>query len=451
MRKLFGSLRRLKRDDRGAMAVLLALSLVPLTFAAIGAVDLTNGLNARSRLQDALDAATLAAARSDAADDAGVAAVGTAELVRDYGPAATGGGANGVSATFQLQLDGTKVVANADQTVPTMLYRFISGGRDLHIGAHSEVVRSSANVEVSLVLDITGSMGQPSTKIESLKAAATELVNLVVQDRQTPFYSKAAIIPYSNSVNAGQYADYVRGDCSGACATLTYKNPAGETRQANITTCVTERIGDYTDASPLGKPVGKKYGTPDSPCVGATVTPLTTDKSTLRTKIANLSVGGSTAGQIGLAWGWYAVSPNFAGALPIESRPGPYSTKKTPPAQKIIKAVVLMTDGEFNTAYYSGVVSNEEVSGNLGGSWKINHAADNGTPFEQAAKLCDNIKKEDVYLYTVGFQLVEPAAQKLMKDCATNAESAYLPNSGTDLKAAFHAIAADINALRISK
>ena len=73
----------------------------------------------------------------------------------------------------------------------------------------TNVVRASNNLEVAMVLDITGSM---SGDIDSLKAAANSLVDLVVQDVQTPYYSKLAIVPYSNAVNVGtDYIDTVRG------------------------------------------------------------------------------------------------------------------------------------------------------------------------------------------------------------------------------------------------
>ena len=73
----------------------------------------------------------------------------------------------------------------------------------------SEVTRPGNNLEVALVLDNTGSMaGSPMT---SLQSAANQLIDLVVSDTQTPYYSKVAIVPYSNSVNAGAYANSVRG------------------------------------------------------------------------------------------------------------------------------------------------------------------------------------------------------------------------------------------------
>src|ERR1700741_3772890 len=68
--------RRLRADERGNIAMLTALAIVPLTIASMGAVDLTHGMGARVALQDALDAAALAAGRSGATDNATLQATG---------------------------------------------------------------------------------------------------------------------------------------------------------------------------------------------------------------------------------------------------------------------------------------------------------------------------------------------------------------------------------------
>ena len=84
----------------------------------------------------------------------------------------------------------------------------------LPVGAHSEVDRSSRNIEVALVLDTTGSMA--GQKIIDLRAAAKDLVDIVVQDIQTPWYSKVAVVPYSMAVNVDTYANSARGSIIGS-------------------------------------------------------------------------------------------------------------------------------------------------------------------------------------------------------------------------------------------
>ena len=59
-------LRRIIRNERGAIAVWFALSLLVLAPLVVGAMNFYLLANQRSRLQDAADAAALYAARSDA-------------------------------------------------------------------------------------------------------------------------------------------------------------------------------------------------------------------------------------------------------------------------------------------------------------------------------------------------------------------------------------------------
>src|SRR3546814_5547134 len=86
----------------------------------------------------------------------------------------------------------------------------VLGTDSTDVAATAEATLSSRDVEVSLVLDVTGSM-LIDDRIVDLRAAANELVDIVVQDFQVPFYSKIALVPYSAAVNVGDYAEDVRG------------------------------------------------------------------------------------------------------------------------------------------------------------------------------------------------------------------------------------------------
>ena len=61
------------------------------------------------------------------------------------------------------------------------------------VTVNTEVTRAGNNLEVALVLDNSTSMAGAS--LASLKTAATQLVDLVVSDTQSPYYSKVSIIP----------------------------------------------------------------------------------------------------------------------------------------------------------------------------------------------------------------------------------------------------------------
>jgi Flp pilus assembly protein TadG len=438
--------RAFRRDNSAAAAIQFALMALPLSVAVFGMVDVSRASAAKGHLQDALDAAALAAARSPAITDEGLQAVGEGVLMVDL----TGSRATLMSSSFKL-VDNT-VVASATAGMPPIIAGLWLDG-DMEIGAKTEVVRASKNVEVALALDITGSMS--GSKIADLRTAAKDLVDMVIQSQQTPYYSKVALVPYSMGVNVSSYAASVRGTpTSGTCTTpgcnrFTFTTAAGGTSTRTISSCVSERTGAqaYTDAAPSTAFVGRNYAGGNNPCPSASISPLSSDETALKAKIDTLQASGSTAGQIGLAWGWYMVSPNFGYLWPSDdNRPAAYG------GDDLLKVVVLMTDGEFNTTYCNGVISRDATSGSGSSSDKINCNATNGNAFVQAEALCDAMKAQGVVIYTVGFALSgNAAAENIMEECATDADHVFLPDSGADLKVAFRAIGQDINALRLSR
>jgi hypothetical protein len=141
------------------------------------------------------------------------------------------------------------------------------------------------------------------------------------------------------------------------------------------------------------------------------------------------------------------ISPNFGYLWPA-SQPAPYAD------ETVIKVVILMTDGDFNTIYYNGVIAKDSTGGTGSGSAtdKINHNSTNGNPYTQATALCNAMKTAGVIVYTVGFDIAAtPAAVSIMQTCATSPAHAYLPENGTELKQAFRAIAMRVSVLRLSK
>ncbi len=614
--------RRLAGDVRGNVAMLFGLSLPVLILMTFGGVDIHRMSTVRVNLQDALDAATLAAARSPYTQNADLQRVGLAALkanLQAY-PHVT------------LQEDKTHFVLSGDEVVVAdakVLVKTLVANIFLPpygqmmddympVGSHSEVDRSSRNIEVALVLDVTGSMA--GQRITDLKKAAKELVDIIVQPVQTPYYSKLALVPYSMGVNVGSNAGVLRGPATGStgvtgavmnltgtarsitgatkgnpvvitaashgfsnndivwisgatgmtqlnnkpyrvrnkkdnsfelytvagysvsgssygtysgnakvqrcqdndcsititsnnhglanndyvyftdvggmrdanntsvvntktflvgnvttntftieppdgvgvtpytsggqawcaqpgCTWYAFENMYGDLQTHRISDCVTERTGGdaYTDAAPSVSRVGRNYPGASNPCLNAPIQPLSSNKAALKTSIDSYAVQGSTAGQIGIGWGWYMVSPNFNYLWPSNGA-ATYNTART------LKAVIIMTDGEFNTPYCRGVISRDAGSGSGNNSEKIDCAAENGNPFNQGRAMCAAMKSRGVLVYTVGFQIAAGGdAASMLAACASTPANFYLPASGGDLSAAFAAIGRDITQLRISK
>ncbi|KAK0359949.1 hypothetical protein LTR94_029247, partial [Friedmanniomyces endolithicus] len=177
----------------------------------LGAVDIHQASKVKAQLQDALDAAALAAARSKYSDDFNINRIGMAALQANM-PGYFD--KDGDTASFVL-VDNRRVEAEARVDVKVLVANVFLPPYGklmddyLPVSTSSQVLRASRKVEVALVLDITGSMsGSPLT---SLKEAAKELVGLVVQKEQTPFTSRVALVPYSMGVNLGDYAAKARG------------------------------------------------------------------------------------------------------------------------------------------------------------------------------------------------------------------------------------------------
>jgi hypothetical protein len=136
------------------------------------------------------------------------------------------------------------------------------------------------------------------------------------------------------------------------------------------------------------------------------------------------------------------VSPTF-GLWSGLSEPKPYGTAK------LKKIVVFMTDGDFNTAYCKGVLSDDYNGGASTGD-QINCNASNGDPTAQAQQVCSAIKSQGITLYTIGFELPNNTARNFMRDCATDTTKAFDAANSTELQAAFAQIAQNLLSLRVS-
>jgi hypothetical protein len=255
-----------------------------------------------------------------------------------------------------------------------------------------------------------------------------------------------------NSTNGPTYSTYTSGGTSYCaqygCQYFRFLNPSNSARRYQADNCVTERTGDdrYTDVSPGTSPVGIHYpngGTGNNACATAQVMPLTSDRDALNARIASLTATGYTAGQIGIGWGFYMLSPNFGSMWPADNRAANYDP------ESVLKIAVLMTDGEFNTHYCNGVVSSDSSS--VSSTSRINCAASNGDGFSQAEAMCDAMKDEDIIIYTVGFDLgSSPGARAVLENCASSAGNFYEADNGDELRAAFQEIANAIQQLRLT-
>lgn len=209
--------RRLRGDRRGAVAIQFAILAVPLAVLSFGLVDINRASVAKRELQDALDAATLMAARSSATNNSGLQSVGSQALVAQLGSMSD---ATLASSSFTLGGTGNStVIATATAKVTPIIANLWLRG-DMTVGASSQVVRSQNKLEVVMVLDNTGSMGSylgSSTKLSALKTAASGLVSTLQTAASKSSLTdpiKIGVVPFSMSVNVGstyQNASWITG------------------------------------------------------------------------------------------------------------------------------------------------------------------------------------------------------------------------------------------------
>ena len=187
-------LKRCANDQRGGVAIIFALTLVPVLGMAGASVDYGNASSTRARLGQASDAAALAAARTS-----GLTKTERDKVARDVFNANMGANPiTGVNFVVKDIASGIRVEASAGVTT-----NFISiiGINTMPVSVVTEVKRGEGFVEVALVLDNTYSM---VNDIPGLKKASTNFINTMFSVGAEGESLRMGVIPYVAAVNPGR-------------------------------------------------------------------------------------------------------------------------------------------------------------------------------------------------------------------------------------------------------
>ena len=359
---------------------------------------------------------------------------------------------NASKKTFKLKVNGT-ILCTKNTTSCSNFGTYSTSTTDLVqkcvIANCLEVVTTSSNhgIATGESVYITGTVGTSSIN-NAADAAWTPTI------LTTTTYSLPGTSPSNGIRTSGGTSYCVKYGCSH----FYFTNAEGTKKRWQPNNCVTDRTANtYNDIAPSTTPLGFHYTSGGADCIGNKIVPLTANKTTLHAAIGahdpldgrTLVAEGSTAGHLGLAWGWYMLSPNFAYLWP-STAPAPRAYGST----NLIKAVIFMTDGVFNTPYCKGVTADDATSGAPGNADQINCNSPNGSSKSQATTLCDSIKASanKTALYVVGFDLAsDTTTLDFLRSCATSVDHFYRADTGTDLVAAFRSIAQNLSDLRISK
>jgi len=409
-------IRDFRDDARGAIALIFSFTMIVMLLAIGLAVDVGRGLRAGGTLSAAVDSAVLAGAKGLRLQNMTDTQVTNLVATMFNENVAAAGLVPPVINQFTVTIDRTKssVMLDVDAEIPTVIGQ-LAGVHKLSMPRRGVAIFEQKDIEVALQLDVTGSMS--GSKMVDLKAATKDLVDILIPDDASLRAAQKVRIgyaPYSAGINAGAYAGAINGGV------------------AAPNNCVYERMSTThqdTETYPSGSYVMKtKLDLPSAAnCSSATILPMTSDKSLLKTTVDSYWTGGSTAGHLGTAFAWYLLSPQWASIWPSASEPAAYDDGNT------VKVAILMTDGEYNTVGGRNRASNIDLSQDF------------------AKDTCTAMKEKGIVVYTVGFRLNAANATETLEDCASGPAKFYPAEDGDALRAAFRAIAQDIATLRLAE
>ncbi|MGL5363168.1 MAG: TadE/TadG family type IV pilus assembly protein [Bosea sp. (in: a-proteobacteria)] len=187
-------LKRLAHDKRGNVAMMFGLALLPVLGMAGAALDYSQAVNLQAKLSAASDAAALAAAKSTGTFSQREA------LAQQVFKANVGNYGDLVNVSFKLidKANGVRVEVKADQknSVVSLL-----GYDNTTVVANSEVAKGEGFVEVSLVLDNTGSM---ANDMDALRKSSKSFVDTLFASGASSDSLKISVVPYVAAVNPGK-------------------------------------------------------------------------------------------------------------------------------------------------------------------------------------------------------------------------------------------------------
>jgi hypothetical protein len=160
--------------------------------------------------------------------------------------------------------------------------------------------------------------------------------------------------------------------------------------------------------------------------------------------IEELQPKGNTVIPAGLLWGWRVISPGE-----------PFTEGSPYGDEKWVKAIVLLTDGENDVN--GGRNGHNESAYNAFGFAQSGHlgsTSGSDTKSELDAKtatVCNAIKSNNIYVYTIGFQVSDSTTRNLLRNCATKADMSYNSPTNAQLADIFRDIAIGLGELRITK
>ncbi len=503
MSKLF----RFGNSESGALAPILAVAAIPVIMAAGIAVDYGNAISMQARLQAAVDAAALAAGRESNMSESELN-----RIANDYFNSNFGSPANSGTPQMQLVINDDNLVVNGTVTVKNYLTK-IAGFNTTKITATSQVTKEATGLEVVLVFDNTGSMGQQS-RLSTLKVAANDFVEILFGPRDVADTLKVAVVPFSQFVNVGpDKSDKFWLDTNGAnsLSKVNFKNSNWHNWRAwtkiqnrSWTGCVESRAGDLSVSDDL--PIASNGDTlfppafaPDEPgnsssttyfsegnndysyrnsYLSDTNTTSISNRQRHQRKYNNASVSTTSRGPDKgcniqpiqaltnvkapvlatinnmKADGYTHVAEGVGWGLRVISPGAPFTEGVDYSDEDITKAMVLLTDGEntFDTEdNHNGSTYTAYGFLDQARLGSSNYWTAINKQNDLLAKACNNVKAAGIITYSFAYNVPSATQRNLIKNCASDPEKYFDPPSNAALVENFQQIADELRKLHLSQ
>ncbi len=391
-------------NEDGNFAIMGAVALLALVLITGLATDSQYLMNKQQRLQSASDAIALVAFQSGERDAGQLQSIANEYLENNFS-----------DEEFQ-QLSISSIMRDGDEVSIVLSQNlqddsgFFIPRPDAAVSARSQAGNAGEPINISLVLDTTGSMGQQG-RIQALKRAANAFIDQLEKVDNDQF--RISVVPFAQYVNIGDS----RIDDS-------WVQPAANN---SLRGCVGSRLGPQAlRPEYAGDPIIAVSATSGNDSCGTEILPLTRNLTDVRDKVDSLNTRGFTYLPAGLIWGWRSLEPS----LPLTEAQATIVNGQEPR-----KVMIFMTDGA-NTVRQAGT----------------NHIIDfnNGQANQQTTKLCSDAKARDVEIYTVALQINDVATLNLVSNCASSMAQSFDAQNEAELISAFEQIGRELGRLRLT-
>jgi Flp pilus assembly protein TadG len=394
--------RQFCEDRRGNFAVIFALSMIPVLGLIGAAIDYTNASRLRSQIQEALDGAAVAGAKS-----AGRPAAEITQIATSFARANLPATLQNIPLTIDVLNDNTtvRIRPTSPVQVQTALLPVI-GINTINVTVSAEATSGYQDLEIALALDNTGSMG--GQKINVLRRAVSDFVRSMEALHSNSGRAnsvRVGIVPFDTHVNMGRR---YRNE-----PWMNFSMYSGNRNGWNG--CVTDRDqpNDTRDTTPVAGQAATHFYADE--CDLADVAPLSSNWGQLQSTISQMRAAGWTNVPIGLVHGWHMLTPGE-----------PY-TEASAPRERLTKVLIVLTDGE-----------------NTRNRWTSNRTSIDA----RMREVCANIKATGILIYTI--RVIDGDAN-LLRNCASNPSMYFNVTAADQMNGVFQAIANQMSALRLSR